>query len=107
MDFENVGRKCEYSNCNTIDFLPFYCNSCHKYYCLQHKDYSSHQCDNDPFKSKLVKSKSKSKKVKSKKYICNYPNCKETNIVEILCVNCKKHYCLKHRFKELHGCYIK
>lgn len=91
------GRKCQFTNCNIVDFLPFYCRECNKYYCLNHRTYCSHNCINNPNnrQNKIIKKK-------KKKYICNFPNCNKRGIILSLCNKCNKYYCIKHRFHDLH-----
>ena len=102
MDLYEIGHICQYKYCGIRDFLPFFCERCNKYYCLKHKDYETHECNGVQLNLKL---KPKYKKKTSRKYVCNHSDCKEKNIVEILCMSCNKHYCLKHRYKEIHKCH--
>jgi len=42
MEFPNLGKHCEI--CKQLDFLPFKCDLCKKYYCLDHRSYEKHKC---------------------------------------------------------------
>ena len=104
MEFSDLGHRCEYDGCNIHDYLPFYCTSCQKYYCLEHKDYSIHECINNPLVKNTIKTpKKKGKRVK---YRCSYKGCKTCNQVAINCQKCHKNFCLKHRFPEDHSCQL-
>ena len=106
MDLSDIGKCCQYPYCGIRDFLPFYCNSCQKYYCLQHKDYAKHECVNNPELQDLDKSKNvvASKKKKSERYQCKVNDCKKCNQVPIKCMKCQLNFCLKHRYQESHDC---
>lgn len=115
-----IGKHCSFPDCNQLDFLPFLCKECDKYYCLKHRTCSEHQC-------KSIK-KEKTKKIKcpicKHKFLinknedpnliinnhiiknctgplkkCSYKKCKEKSNL-VFCKLCKKNYCIKHRFHE-------
>ncbi|RYP48766.1 hypothetical protein DL769_011169 [Monosporascus sp. CRB-8-3] len=50
MDKENdatlVGKHCQLEYCNQLDFLPFFCQSCKKTFCLDHRTEDAHRCEN-------------------------------------------------------------
>eukprot|EP01039_Chlorochromonas_danica_P001734 gene1734-1894_t len=46
MEFEHVGLHCALPSCGQKDFLPFQCNGCHKAFCLEHRSYQAHSCQN-------------------------------------------------------------
>ena len=100
MEFSDIGRRCE--ACGIQDYLPFRCDSCNRYYCLAHKDHNEHECVNNPYtKANKVVSSDKNE---SRVYKCNYPNCKSRSVVEFKCMRCNRHYCLTHRYSEVHNC---
>ena len=110
MDFSDIGHSCEYPYCRKQDYLPFYCQACQKYYCLEHKDYAMHECANDPHKLDreqtlaYQKAKKSNKKTKVIKYQCCVEGCKKSNQVPINCQKCHHNFCLKHRYSEIHNC---
>lgn len=34
-EFYDLGAHCQFDGCNQKDFLPFKCDKCNKYYCLE------------------------------------------------------------------------
>ena len=42
MEFEDLGKHCEF--CHQKDILPFRCNCCNKYFCLDHIKREEHKC---------------------------------------------------------------
>ena len=42
MEFTNIGKHCK--TCNQYDFLPFKCDLCSNFFCLNHKTPESHNC---------------------------------------------------------------
>ncbi|OVA14356.1 zinc finger protein [Macleaya cordata] len=42
--FPELGRHCQHSECNQLDFLPFKCDGCSKVFCVEHRTYKSHEC---------------------------------------------------------------
>ncbi|KAK6626343.1 hypothetical protein RUM43_006654 [Polyplax serrata] len=134
MEFPQVGEHCNEVTCNKLDFLPIKCDACGKIFCCEHMNYEKHKCpgahkkdvqvpvcplcglpvptprnqkpdvtvsahiDNhcmaDPAKAK--------KKVNSNK--CNVPGCKIKEMIPVICAQCKKNFCLLHRFPDVHSC---
>ena len=43
MEFSDVGAHCSDSTCKQQDYLPFKCETCDKFYCLNHR---FHGCEN-------------------------------------------------------------
>lgn len=97
MDLE-IGKLCQYTPCGVKDFLPFQCNLCKKNFCLEH--FKNHECQ--------IKNETKNikKKTKINKYRCCVKNCREKSFTMLKCFECGKHYCLKHRYPDLHQCKI-
>ena len=93
MEFGDLGKHCHI--CKQIDFLPFFCEDCQHYYCLDHRD---HGCLDK--KQKIVK---KRKKIKIK-HKCSYTSCSEKYIETYKCKKCHQYYCLVHRFHGCNGC---
>ena len=97
MEFSDLGSRCSLKECNQQDYLPFKCNLCNKFYCLKHKSYDQHNCENYD----IVK-KPKTKINKTHYFICQVCNRKE--LFEIKCSRCNKIFCLQHRHQENHDC---
>ncbi|PRP85497.1 AN1-type zinc finger protein [Planoprotostelium fungivorum] len=62
-------------------------------------------------KEKLAASKSKkaaaaaaAKAPPPLSYKCEFPNCRQTEHIEIKCKGCQKNFCLRHRFEGDHKC---
>lgn len=91
MEFSDVGEHCSDPTCKQQDYLPFKCNMCNKYYCLDHRKHGCEDKDNNVI-------------VEEKRFvssICSQKRCKEYILVDNICGQCNKNYCIKHRF---HGC---
>ncbi|KAH7319858.1 hypothetical protein B0I35DRAFT_430012 [Stachybotrys elegans] len=113
-----VGKHCEYDYCNQLDFLPFFCQSCSKTFCLDHRSESSHRCANagawaerkrlaQLAQPSIGQGRTLRDKVASEKP-CATPDCKTvigTSLVTgVHCQTCNRDYCLKHRLQEDHDC---
>ena len=61
MEFSNLGKHCNF--CKQLDFLPFFCNNCSKYFCKDHRTEKNHNCKNVK-KSKNIRN-TKISKIKS------------------------------------------
>ncbi|KAF0971731.1 hypothetical protein FDP41_009954 [Naegleria fowleri] len=46
-EFYDLGAHCQFDGCNQKDFLPFKCDKCNKYYCLEHRTMQDHKCPFD------------------------------------------------------------
>lgn len=116
------------------DFLPIQCNACSLIFCKDHYSYNRHNCpkasDHDhqvpvcPICSKPISFKfgdqpdinmnkhieeecsnrqlAKQKKIYKNR--CSMANCKEKELIELLCGDCRMNYCLKHRHASDHNC---
>ncbi|KEP66750.1 UNVERIFIED_CONTAM: transcription factor C2H2, putative [Hammondia hammondi] len=40
----DIGEHCGYPECRQLDFLPFFCNGCSTFYCLEHRSQTAHRC---------------------------------------------------------------
>lgn len=96
MELPNIGGNCQWAGCNALDFLPFTCSFCSGAFCLAHFQVDSHECQNvavaKPFEGRSG----------SKNSVCSLDGCITTDVVQMLCVKCHLHFCLKHRY---HGCF--
>lgn len=102
MDLD-IGKHCELITCNRLDFCPFHCNDCDKWFCLEHKDKKAHECPIKEF-NRTVDPNIVVKK--TKKHKCNI--CKaEVHyfVVDIYkCNKCNMKLCGNHRLPESHDC---
>lgn len=94
MEFPNVGERCTVEECKQLNFLPITCSHCHDVFCEQHYLTDYHKCTS--FHDNVTETKTK-----FSSYVCTDELCKNTSLIEMHCIKCKKHYCLKHRH---HGC---
>lgn len=94
MEFPSVGERCSVDECKQLNFLPFVCSHCRDVFCEEHYQTGSHKCAG--FRDNVTETKTK-----SLSYVCSDESCKDTSPIEMHCIRCKKHYCLKHRY---HGC---
>jgi hypothetical protein len=94
MEFSDVGEHCSDLTCKRQDYLPFKCEECNKYYCLDHR---VHGCINkdDNVVTELVKYDMPK---------CSQKRCNKYILVDNICNNCHKNHCINHRF---HNCPIK
>ncbi|KAH8764265.1 AN1-like zinc finger protein [Diaporthe sp. PMI_573] len=112
-----VGKHCEAEYCNQLDFLPFYCQSCEKTFCLDHRTESAHKCAKEGAwaeRKRLAQlarpSAGEGKQLRDhvSQKPCASPDCKTTVGTSLVpgvhCQRCNRDYCLKHRLKEEHNC---
>jgi len=112
-----IGSHCQFSYCNQLDFLPFFCQSCRQTFCLDHRTETAHQCTNagawaerrrqaDLSRHSAGEGKRMRDLVSQKP--CADDGCKTvvgTSLVPgVHCPSCNRDYCLKHRLKEDHDC---
>ncbi|GMH13352.1 hypothetical protein Nepgr_015193 [Nepenthes gracilis] len=131
--FPDLGRHCQRSDCNQLDFLPFNCDGCQKVYCLEHRSYEGHECPKSGHRSRKVivcdtcstaiettgKYGEDEKEIlerhvksqdcnpsKKKREKCPVKRCKEvlTFSNAATCKSCQVKVCLKHRFPADHDC---
>lgn len=94
----SIGQHCSWSECKQLDFLPVKCTACGLVFCKEHSYCDNHNCSRN-----LVES---SKPVFSgeKSYRCELTGCKNTELMEIICLMCEKNFCLAHRHPPDHLC---
>lgn len=97
MELPNIGQQCSIPDCKQLDFLPLVC-SCKLFFC--HKHFIEH-IDICPEKEKqrIVDTE---KRIFS--YVCSESGCNEKSVIPLICSNCKKHTCIKHRHTIGTGC---
>lgn len=116
-DASLIGKHCEYTYCNQLDFLPFFCQSCAKTFCLDHRTESSHQCTHPGAWAERRRQANLARHAAGEgrtmhdlvsRKPCADPACKTTIGTSLVpgvhCQNCNRDYCLKHRLKEDHNC---
>lgn len=114
-----VGKHCQYEYCNQLDFLPFFCQSCSRTFCLDHRSETAHKCANagawaerrrlaNLNRPSIGAGGGKTLRDKSDEKPCASPECKTmvgTSLTPgVHCQTCKRDYCLKHRLQEDHNC---
>ncbi|CAJ2512413.1 Uu.00g054280.m01.CDS01 [Anthostomella pinea] len=112
-----IGRHCQLEYCNQLDFLPFFCQSCKKTFCLDHRIEDSHKCANkgawaERRRLAQLAKPSAGEGRRMRDYVSEKPcaatSCKTTVgtalVPGVHCPTCNRDYCLKHRLKEEHDC---
>ncbi|EFX05772.1 an1 zinc finger protein [Grosmannia clavigera kw1407] len=112
-----TGKHCQFDYCNQLDFLPFYCQSCRKTFCLDHRTESAHRCENEGAwaqrrrEAQLARPSAGAGRTMRELVAekpCASPACKTvvgTGLVPgVHCSSCNRDYCLKHRLREDHNC---
>ncbi|KAK3352699.1 hypothetical protein B0T25DRAFT_190819 [Lasiosphaeria hispida] len=116
-DADLIGSHCQFTYCNQLDFLPFFCQSCRKTFCLDHRSETSHQCSNagawaERRRQANLAHHSAGEGKRMRDFVSQKPcaddACKTvvgTSLVPgVHCPSCNRDYCLKHRLKEDHDC---
>ncbi|KAJ4349141.1 hypothetical protein N0V95_004836 [Ascochyta clinopodiicola] len=114
-DVESIGKHCH--SCGQLDFLPFRCADCNKYYCLNHRSEAAHPChkkeqakksDEDASKTSSSTSLSGKPGVHDHDSQCAREGCKTiVNTARkqaVDCPRCNRRYCIAHRHEEQHDC---
>ncbi|RNA33684.1 AN1-type zinc finger 1 [Brachionus plicatilis] len=102
-DVSTIGKHCSFESCNRLDFLPVKCELCHFNYCKEHYSFESHQCAKYEEKNKQNLTKvAGSSRIKF--YDCTFEECKQKEMVQVICEFCDKRLCMKHRLQIDHKC---
>ncbi|KAK9891560.1 hypothetical protein WA026_015521 [Henosepilachna vigintioctopunctata] len=134
MELPDLGKHCSEVTCKRLDFLPIKCDACSKIFCGEHFQFRNHNCkksherDNQvpvcPLCNKPIPLKhgesaddvvgshidnycqSDPARNRRKVYTnrCSFKHCKAKEMVPIVCNDCKKNFCLKHRLQVDHQC---
>ncbi|KAI1462127.1 AN1-type zinc finger protein [Annulohypoxylon moriforme] len=112
-----IGKHCQLEYCNQLDFLPFFCQSCKKTFCLDHRTETAHHCAQAGAwaerKRQAQLSRPSAGEGKRMRDLvtqkpCAAPDCKSvvgTSLTPgVHCQGCNRDYCLKHRLREEHDC---
>ncbi|KAI0013042.1 hypothetical protein F4779DRAFT_473399 [Xylariaceae sp. FL0662B] len=112
-----IGKHCQLDYCNQLDFLPFFCQSCKKTFCLDHRTEDAHKCASagawaERRRQAQLAKPSAGEGKRMRDFVtakpCAAGDCKTvvgTSLVPgVHCAGCNRDYCLKHRLKEEHDC---
>lgn len=99
----DLGKHCNFENCNQLDFLPVKCNHCKNTFCKDHFNYLDHNCsswknlsENNPNLSSNVQ-----------KFHCKFYDCNRLEETPIVCPKCDNNFCMVHRLEKDHQCGFK
>ncbi|KAK8734197.1 hypothetical protein OTU49_006056 [Cherax quadricarinatus] len=98
MELPNLGKYCQESSCQQLDFLPIKCQFCSNTFCTRHFLPQDHQCSGDYSRLKLQVSDV------NYRYPCQHPGCKSGELAPVICPGCSNNFCLAHRHQIDHGC---
>ncbi|EJW80978.1 RNase H family protein [Wuchereria bancrofti] len=101
-EFPELGKNCSLETCKKLDFTPFFCNICEKYFCDEHRFNHGCQFKNLDVEQLAATSCDGSKPLKS--FLCSMNGCFTCEIIRIDCQRCGLNFCLKHRYPEEHQC---
>ncbi|XP_055676981.1 AN1-type zinc finger protein 2A [Lutzomyia longipalpis] len=130
MEFPDLGKHCSVSTCQRLDFLPVKCDACSEILCSEHYSYEKHGCKSGqrkdvqvpvcPLCGEPVPTPSdvspdltvgrhidqfcRSEKKRIFTNMCSFAGCRQKELVPILCGDCKKNYCIRHRHFNDHRC---
>ncbi|XP_039255569.2 AN1-type zinc finger protein 1-like [Styela clava] len=98
----NIGKQCSLLQCQRLDFLPFECDGCSQIFCLDHKGRTAHSCSDVNY---IKEGSSLTRVTPLRSYSCSLEECNQSDLVQVECNLCGKHFCLKHRLPEDHKCH--
>lgn len=134
MEFPHLGKHCSKSDCNKLDFLPIKCDACDQIFCAEHYSYITHNCANIykknnqvpacPLCSRPIPVKKgehpdyvvgahidndcQSDPAKNRRKVftnkCSFHKCKTKELLPVICKDCSKNFCIKHRHPTDHAC---
>ncbi|XP_057672509.1 AN1-type zinc finger protein 2A-like [Diorhabda carinulata] len=134
MEFPHLGKHCSKSDCNKLDFLPIKCDACNKIFCNEHYSYGTHNCANIHKKNNQVPvcplcnrpipvrkgehpdyvvgthidNDCQSDPAKNRRKVftnkCSFYKCKTKELLPVICEDCSKNFCIKHRHPADHAC---
>ncbi|XP_071418012.1 AN1-type zinc finger protein 2B isoform X3 [Pithys albifrons albifrons] len=134
MEFPDLGAHCSWPACQRLDFLPLKCDACEQIFCTDHIAYAQHACTSaykkdvqvpvcplcntpvpvrrgempDVVVGEHIDRDCKSDPAQRKRKIftnkCLKPGCKQKEMMKVICDQCHKNYCLKHRHPLDHDC---
>ncbi|TKR77231.1 hypothetical protein L596_018243 [Steinernema carpocapsae] len=106
-EFPDLGKHCALTSCEKLDFTPYKCNKCEKYFCGDHR--LTHGCLDTEANASIDATKALSSRGlrgsdSSKSYPCAATGCLDLEKVVFSCEYCKKEFCVTHRHLEGHSC---
>ncbi|XP_067994943.1 AN1-type zinc finger protein 2B isoform X3 [Melanerpes formicivorus] len=134
MEFPDLGAHCSWAACQRLDFLPLKCDACEQIFCTDHIAYAQHDCTSaykkdvqvpvcplcntpvpvrrgempDVVVGEHIDRDCKSDPAQRKRKIftnkCMKPGCRQKEMMKVICDQCHKNYCLKHRHPLDHDC---
>ncbi|XP_017784445.1 PREDICTED: AN1-type zinc finger protein 2A-like [Nicrophorus vespilloides] len=134
MELPHIGKQCNESSCKRLDFLPITCDACNNIFCEEHYTYTTHSCPKAYLKNNQVPvcplcnipipvvrgqqpdavvgahidNDCQSDPAKNRRQIfvnkCSKKGCKTKEVIPVICNDCRKNYCLKHRHTSDHAC---
>ncbi|XP_048808287.1 AN1-type zinc finger protein 2B isoform X1 [Lagopus muta] len=134
MEFPDLGAHCSWAACQRLDFLPLKCDACERIFCTDHVAYAQHECTSaykkdvqvpvcplcntpvpvrrgempDVVVGEHIDRDCRSDPAQRQRKIftnkCLKPGCKQKEMMKVICEQCHKNYCLKHRHPLDHDC---
>lgn len=101
MEFPDLGKHCELKSCRQLDFCPFQCTYCKKWFCKDHRSQHEHYCE-ELKKPKPVAPVVSAPTTSIYNHSCDVPNCKNMSIVPHYCYTCGNNFCVFHRLHMNH-----
>ncbi|EEC14873.1 zinc finger protein, putative, partial [Ixodes scapularis] len=97
-ELPQLGKHCHVESCNRLDFLPFECAHCKKYF-GKHTHVSaiySHEKKNcDRFLENSAT---------GTLFGCTFGDCKQKELMPVVCTLCSDNFCVHHRHAQDHKC---
>lgn len=102
MEDQNIGKHCEYDNCNYQDYLAFTCDSCGKNLCKLHY----HNAVNCPFVKVEANENKEYKKAEFVYIDCKFCKKKINKNTQPVaeCEFCHDLFCWEHKLSISHNC---
>uniref|UniRef100_A0A1L8DAH8 AN1-type domain-containing protein n=1 Tax=Nyssomyia neivai TaxID=330878 RepID=A0A1L8DAH8_9DIPT len=130
MEFPGLGKHCSVSTCQRLDFLPVKCDACSEILCSEHYSYEGHGCTSGKRKDvqvpvcpfcgepvptpkgtspdltvgRHIDESCRSEKKRIFTNNCSFAGCRQKELVPILCGDCKRNFCIRHRHFNDHQC---
>lgn len=95
MELPDLGKNCQNSNCNKLDFLPIECNKCSGIFCKDCISLDAHNCKSLT-ETKIIK------KFEPKGDKCFIEKCQKFAVTQ--CPVCERLFCMDHRLEVDHEC---
>ncbi|KAM3722545.1 AN1-type zinc finger protein [Dirofilaria immitis] len=103
-EFPELGKNCSLEACHKLDFMPFFCSTCEKYFCGEHR--FDHGCPVENLDAGQLGASSEGSNKPLKPYLCSMNGCFISEIIRIDCQRCGLNFCLKHRYPDEHQCHV-